>query len=79
MLFVRSGTASMDRALRPDWPELSDLLIDAEPQTLERRPVVREAVRTVPSTSTPTAGSAWIATPSVCRRITLLAMTTSLW
>jgi SAM-dependent methyltransferase len=31
--------------MRADWPELSDLLLDTDPQTLARRPVSREAVR----------------------------------
>lgn len=31
--------------MRADWPELSDLLLDTDPQTLARKPVSREAVR----------------------------------
>lgn len=30
--------------MQPDWPELSDLLLDVDPVTLERRPVRRAAV-----------------------------------
>lgn len=30
--------------MRPDWPELSDLLLDTDPVTLERRPVLRARV-----------------------------------
>lgn len=33
--------------MRPEWPELSDLLLDTDPETLARRPVKREAVRAV--------------------------------
>jgi 2-polyprenyl-3-methyl-5-hydroxy-6-metoxy-1,4-benzoquinol methylase len=33
--------------MRPDWPELSDLLLDTDPETLARKPVKREAVRAV--------------------------------
>lgn len=33
--------------MRSDWPELSDLLLDTDPETLARRPVKREAVREV--------------------------------
>lgn len=33
--------------MRPEWPELSDLILDTDPDTLERRPVSRAAVRMV--------------------------------
>jgi 2-polyprenyl-3-methyl-5-hydroxy-6-metoxy-1,4-benzoquinol methylase len=33
--------------MRPEWPELSDLLLDTDPETLARKPVKREAVRAV--------------------------------
>ncbi len=33
--------------MRPEWPELSDLLLDTDPNTLARKPVKREAVRAV--------------------------------
>ena len=33
--------------MRPEWPELSDLLLDTDPDTLARLPVKREAVRAV--------------------------------
>jgi SAM-dependent methyltransferase len=33
--------------MRPDWPELSDLLLDTDSVTLARKPVSREAVRAV--------------------------------
>lgn len=33
--------------MKPDWPELSDLLLDVDPETLGRRPVSRAAVLAV--------------------------------
>ncbi len=33
--------------MRPDWPELSDLILDTDPVTLERRPVSRATVHAV--------------------------------
>jgi 2-polyprenyl-3-methyl-5-hydroxy-6-metoxy-1,4-benzoquinol methylase len=33
--------------MRPEWPELSDLLLETDPHTLARKPVKREAVRAV--------------------------------